>query len=98
MPEEMKTAVITGAASGIGLATGQVLTPGAKVDVHVYLRPRRPVPIHLRFQLVAWPLAGEPTAAVTRWRISVRPSSPMPVPGVGRPRWLLELLRCRCKH
>ena len=40
-------------------------------------------------------LFGEPTAAVTRWRISVRPSSPLPVPGVGRPRWFLELLRCR---
>lgn len=26
-------------------------------------------------------LYGEPTAAVTRWRISVRPSSPLPVPG-----------------
>jgi len=40
-------------------------------------------------------LFGEPTAAVTRWRVSVRPSSPLPVPGVGRPRWFLELLRCR---
>ncbi|QTK81174.1 Protein imuA [Agrobacterium tumefaciens] len=40
-------------------------------------------------------LFGEPTAAVTRWRISVRPSTPLPVPGVGRPRWILELLRCR---
>lgn len=40
-------------------------------------------------------LFGEPTAAMTRWRISVRPSSALPVPGVGRPRWFLELLRCR---
>ncbi|MDH7801944.1 MULTISPECIES: ImuA family protein [unclassified Rhizobium] len=40
-------------------------------------------------------LFGEPTAAVTRWRVSVRPSSALPVPGVGRPRWFLELLRCR---
>ncbi|WP_037086857.1 ImuA family protein [Neorhizobium vignae] len=38
---------------------------------------------------------GHPTAAVTRWRISVVPSEPLPVPGIGRPRWYLELLRCR---
>ena len=37
----------------------------------------------------------EPTAAVTRWRVSVRPSAPLPVPGVGRARWLLQLTRCR---
>jgi protein ImuA len=38
---------------------------------------------------------GQPTAAVTRWRISVLPAAPLPVPGIGRPRWLLELIRCR---
>ena len=38
---------------------------------------------------------GQPTAAVTRWRISVLPSSPLPVPGVGRHRWLVELIRAR---
>jgi protein ImuA len=38
---------------------------------------------------------GQPTAAVTRWRISPEPSSPLPVPGIGRPRWLVELVRCR---
>lgn len=38
---------------------------------------------------------GQPTAAVTRWRISVLPSTPLPVPGVGRPRWLVELVRAR---
>ena len=38
---------------------------------------------------------GQPTAAQTRWRVSPLPSSPLPVPGVGRPRWFLELLRCR---
>jgi len=27
---------------------------------------------------------GQPTAAMTRWRISVLPSEPLPVPGVGR--------------
>ena len=38
---------------------------------------------------------GQPTAAATRWRISALPSTPLPVQGVGRPRWLVELIRCR---
>jgi len=38
---------------------------------------------------------GQPTAAMTRWRISVLPSRPLPVPGVGRACWLVELIRCR---
>jgi protein ImuA len=38
---------------------------------------------------------GHPTAAITRWRISALPSTALPVPGVGRPRWLVELIRCR---
>jgi protein ImuA len=38
---------------------------------------------------------GQPTAAATRWRITALPSSPLPAAGVGRPRWLVELIRCR---
>lgn len=38
---------------------------------------------------------GHPTAAVTRWRVSALPSVPLPVPGVGRARWFVELIRCR---
>ncbi|MBJ7483496.1 damage-inducible protein [Brevundimonas sp.] len=38
---------------------------------------------------------GQPTAAVTRWRVTPQPSSPLPAPGVGRPRWFVELIRCR---
>jgi protein ImuA len=37
----------------------------------------------------------QPTASVTRWRVSALPSTPLPVPGVGRARWRLELMRCR---
>jgi protein ImuA len=40
------------------------------------------------------PLA-EPSAAVTRWRIASAPSSPLPVPGIGRARWSLQLARQR---
>lgn len=38
---------------------------------------------------------GQPTAAMTRWRVSVLPAAPLPVPGVGRARWLVELIRAR---
>jgi protein ImuA len=38
---------------------------------------------------------GQPTASITRWRVSALPSTQLPVPGVGRARWQLELIRCR---
>ena len=38
---------------------------------------------------------GQPTASNTRWRVTALPSSPLPSAGVGRPRWLVELLRCK---
>ena len=38
---------------------------------------------------------GQPTASVTRWRVTALPSSPSPVPGVGQARWQLELIRAR---
>jgi protein ImuA len=38
---------------------------------------------------------GHPTAAVTRWRVSALPSVSLPVVGIGRARWRLELIRCR---
>lgn len=38
---------------------------------------------------------GQPTASVTRWRVSSMPSEPLPVQGVGRPRWMIELMRSR---
>lgn len=38
---------------------------------------------------------GQPTAAVTRWRVTALPSRPLPVSGIGRARWQLELIRVR---
>ncbi|WP_246806538.1 ImuA family protein [Rhizobium leguminosarum] len=38
---------------------------------------------------------GHPTAAASRWRISVLPSAPLPVPGIGRARWLAEVIRIK---
>jgi protein ImuA len=48
-----------------------------------------------------WPRSGAPpagsTAAATRWQVAALPSAPLggTTPGVGRPRWRLELVRCR---
>lgn len=36
-----------------------------------------------------------PSAAVTRWRLACAPSAPLPVAGIGRPRWRLALARQR---
>jgi len=46
------------------------------------------------------PALGQPNAAYSRWRITGLPSPPLlphapEVPGLGRPLWHLELLRCR---
>jgi len=43
------------------------------------------------------PALREPTAAATRWVVAAVPSPPVipGVPGVGRARWRLTLLRCR---
>ena len=38
---------------------------------------------------------GQPTASTTRWRVTALPSSPLPVPGLGRARWQVELIRAR---
>jgi protein ImuA len=38
---------------------------------------------------------GQPTASATRWRVSALPATPLPVSGVGRARWRLELIRSR---
>lgn len=40
------------------------------------------------------PLA-QPSSAMTRWRIGCAPSLPLPVAGVGRPRWSVALVRQR---
>ncbi len=50
--------------------------------------------------LKRWRKSGEdpllvPSAAVTRWRIACVPSEPLPVQGVGRARWRVELARQR---
>ncbi|WP_298089083.1 protein ImuA [uncultured Sphingomonas sp.] len=38
---------------------------------------------------------GQPSSAMTRWRIGCVSSARLPYPGVGRPRWSVELVRQR---
>ena len=38
---------------------------------------------------------GLPTVATTRWRVTSLPSRALPVAGIGRAQWRLELLRCK---
>jgi protein ImuA len=38
---------------------------------------------------------AEPSAATTRWRVTAAPSRALPAPGIGRERWLVELIRCK---
>jgi len=38
---------------------------------------------------------GLPTTSFTRWRVTAVRSDPLPVRGVGRAKWHLELMRCR---
>jgi len=45
-------------------------------------------------KLGSCPLA-EPSAAITRWRIGCAPSAALGIPGVGRPRWRVDLVRQR---
>jgi protein ImuA len=54
----------------------------------------------MALMLKRWRRSGEdplglPSAAVTRWRIGCAPSAVLPVPGVGRARWRIELARQR---
>jgi protein ImuA len=54
----------------------------------------------MALMLKRWRRSGEdplglPSAAVTRWRLGVAPSAPLPVPGLGRARWHLALARQR---
>lgn len=47
-----------------------------------------------RWRNAADPLAA-PSAAATRWRIGCSPSQSLPVSGIARPRWTIELVRQR---
>jgi protein ImuA len=88
-------------ASGIAAVVGEVGTLAAVASRRLQLAAERSG--ITAFLLRRWRDGGQaarecalPNAAVTRWRIAALPSQPLPgEPGIGRPRWRVELLRCR---
>lgn len=75
--------------SRLSMAASRRLQLAAEAGGAIGLAVRR---WHMTAQAAAF---LQPSAAVTRWRVSVLPSTPLPVPGIGRARWRLELVRCR---
>src|SRR6516162_6453796 len=88
-------------AHGITAVVGEVGTLAAVASRRLQLVAERSG--ITAFLLRRWRAGGQaarernlPNAAVTRWRIAAVPSQPpWGEPGVGRPRWRVELLRCR---
>jgi protein ImuA len=88
-------------ASGIVAVVGEVGTLAAVASRRLQLAAERSD--ITAFLLRRWRDGGQaarernlPNAAVTRWRIAALPSQPSwGEPGVGCPRWRVELLRCR---
>ncbi|HEY0522326.1 MAG TPA: damage-inducible protein [Stellaceae bacterium] len=85
-------AAVLGEVSGLPATAGRRLQLAAETSGVTALVLRR------------WPTGavaarqrGVPTAASTRWRVAALPSVPAAAgePGVGRPLWRVELLRCR---
>jgi protein ImuA len=87
---------VVGELSGrLGLTASRRLHLAAEASGAVAFAIRRPGKRH-----DAAAILSEPTAAATRWRVAPSPSAPpLPhapdTPGLGRARWLLELVRCR---
>src|SRR5271166_5006909 len=88
-------------APGIAAVVGEVGTLAAVASRRLQLAAERSG--ITAFLLRRWRDGGQaarernlPNAAVTRWRIAAVPSQPLwGEPGVGRPRWRVEILRCR---
>jgi protein ImuA len=88
-------------AAGVAAAVGEVGTFPAVASRRLQLAAERSGVT--AFVLRRWRNGAEaarerslPNAASTRWRIAALPSVPARVePGIGRPRWRVELLRCR---
>lgn len=56
---------------------------------------RTPMLLYRRYRTSRRCPLDTPSAAMTRWRIGCRPSTPLPVQGIGRGRWQVELKRQR---
>jgi protein ImuA len=87
--KEQGLAAVVGEVTRLGLAASRRLQLAAERSGVPALVLRR------WWTLAEKELASLPTAASTRWRIAPHASSVLPVPGIGRARWHVELLRCR---
>ena len=81
-------AAVVGEAGAVGLAAARRLQLAAEEGGTTALLLRR-------WRRAGADPLGQPSAAVTRWRIGVAPSAQLAVPGVGRPRWYVGLVRQR---
>jgi protein ImuA len=83
---------------GLGAVIGEVKRAGLAATRRLQLAAEggRTIALLLRRygRGAAEPL-GEPSAAVTRWRVGSAPSAPLPHEGLGRARWHLDLVRQR---
>lgn len=84
---------------GLAAVVGEVTRLGLAASRRLQLAAERsgvPALVLRRWWNVAdKELTTLPTAAATRWRIAPVSSHDPPVPGLGRARWHVELLRCR---
>jgi len=84
-----------GLAAVIGEVTHLGLTPSRRLQLASEASGVPAFALRRWWTVAEKELTGLPTAAVTRWRISPFASHAPPVPGLGRARWHVELLRCR---
>lgn len=87
---------------GVGAVVGEVTRLSMTASRRLQLAAETSGAIGIAIRRLRWRAVGDgdggftdPTAAVTRWCITARPSAPLPVAGIGRPRWRLDLVRCR---
>lgn len=83
---------------GLGAVIGEVKRAGLTATRRLQLAaeggPAMPLLLRRPARIGEDPLA-QPSAAATRWRIGSMPSLALPVAGVGRARWRVELVRQR---
>ncbi|WP_435169130.1 ImuA family protein [Falsirhodobacter sp. 1013] len=84
---------------GLGAVVADVAKLSMTASRRLHLAAKGSGTLGIALRRVRYPVEatdfGQPTAAMTRWRVSMLPSAPLPVPGVGRARWLVELIRAR---
>lgn len=83
-----------GLAAVIGEVRKLSLTATRRLQLAAEGGPTLALVLHRHAHRETDPLA-QPSAALTRWRIGSAPSTPLPVDGVGRARWRVELVRQR---